>query len=194
MTRPIKRVAKPKGPTDVRIGARVRAARQASGLTIESVAEAAGLTKGFVSRLERDQVSPSVASLVAVCAAIGLPVGALFEPPQTAVVRAGQGQRINFGGHNVTEYLLAPGSQKHLEVIHAFIDPGGTGGDELYSLDCEIEFAHVLAGRLEVRFAEEAIVLDTGDSLTFPGREPHTWRNASTSEPCELLWVLTPAP
>jgi transcriptional regulator with XRE-family HTH domain len=194
MTGRIKRVAKPAGATEIRIGARLRAARLATGLTIENVAEAAGLTKGFVSRLERDQASPSVASLVAVCTAIGLPVGALFEPPQTAVVRAGEGQRINFGGRKVKEYLLAAGTQKHLEVIHAFIDPGGTGGDELYSLDCEIEFAHVLAGRLEVRFAEDVIVLETGDSLTFPGREPHTWCNASKSEPCELLWVLTPAP
>jgi transcriptional regulator with XRE-family HTH domain len=194
MTGQMRRVAKPVGSTEVRIGTRLRAARLATGLTIEAVARAAGLTKGFVSRLERDEVSPSVASLIAVCTAIGLPVGALFEQPQTAVVRAGEGQRINFGGRKVKEYLLAPGTQKHLEVIHSCIEPGGTGGDELYSLDCEIEFAHVIAGRLEVLLSDEVIVLGTGDSLTFPGREPHTWRNASKSEPCEVLWVLAPAP
>lgn len=189
-----RRVAKPTGTTDVRIGARLRAARLASGLTIEKVADAARLTKGYVSRLERDQVSPSVASLVALCEAVGMRVGELFEPPQTAVVRAGEAKRINFGGRKVREFLLTPGTQQHLEVIHSIIEPGGTGGSELYSLDCEIEFAYVVAGMLELVFTEEVIVLDTGDAITFPGREPHTWRNASKSDTCEVLWVLAPAP
>jgi len=189
-----RRVAKPTGATDVRIGARLRAARLGSGLTIEKVADAAGLTKGYVSRLERDQVSPSVASLVAICEAVGMRVGELFEPPQTAIVRAGEAKRINFGGRKVSEFLLTPGTQQHLEIIHSIIEPGGTGGAELYSLDCEVEFAYVIGGMLEVGFSEEAIVLDTGDSVTFPGREPHTWRNASKTDTCEVLWVLAPAP
>ena len=194
MTGAVRRVAKPAPPADVRIGARIRAARLAGGLTLDKVAEAAGLTKGFLSRLERDEVSPSVASLVAVCAAIGLRVGALFEPPQTAVVRAGAAPKINFGGRKVNEYLLTPGTQQHLEVIHSLIDPGGTGGAQPYTLDCDTEFVYVIAGELEVQLTDEVIRLGPGDCLTFPGREPHTWRNASKSAPCEVLWVLAPAP
>ena len=63
----------------VLIGAKLRAARKLRSLTLDQVALAAGLTKGFVSRLERDDVSPSVASLVAVCDVLGLRVGELFE-------------------------------------------------------------------------------------------------------------------
>jgi transcriptional regulator with XRE-family HTH domain len=195
MTGPVRRaVAKPTPPPDVRIGVRIRAARLAGGLTLDKVAEAAGLSKGFLSRLERDEVSPSVASLVAVCAAIGLRVGALFEPPQTAVVRAGTAPKINFGGRKVNEYLLTPGTQQHLEVIHSLIGPGGTGGTQPYTLDCDTEFAYVIAGEVEIQLTDEVIRLGPGDSLTFPGREPHTWRNASKSAPCEVLWVLAPAP
>ncbi|HEX5994372.1 MAG TPA: XRE family transcriptional regulator [Jiangellales bacterium] len=194
MSGSLRRTAKPAPPAEVRIGAKLRAARLAAGLTIEKVADAAGLTKGFVSRLERDEVSPSVASLVAVCAAIGLRVGALFEPPRTAVVRSAEKPRINFGGRKVKEYLLTPGTQQHLEVIHSLIGPGGTGGTEAYTLDCDAEFVYVIAGRLEVLFAGETIVLEADDSLTFPGREPHTWRNASQTEPCQVLWILAPAP
>ena len=63
------------------IGTKLRSARKARNLTLDQVAQAAGLTKGFVSRLERDDVSPSVASLVTVCDVLGLRVGAVFRPP-----------------------------------------------------------------------------------------------------------------
>lgn len=175
------------------IGPRLRSARQARGLTLDAVAEATDLTKGFVSRLERDEVSPSVASLVAICNALGLAVGDLFEFAATSHVEAGAGTPINFGGIDVTETLLTPGWQQRVQVIHSDIGPGGSGGDELYTLTSEIEFVYVVGGSLVVSLADQEIVLATGDALTFHGREPHTWRNASDSEPCEALWVLSPA-
>ncbi len=181
-------------PPKVRIGARLRAARLAQRMTIEAVAEASGLTKGFISRLERDAASPSVASLVAVCDTIGLRVGALFDPPETAVVRAGEGREISFGATGGVERLLTLGSQQLLQVIHTLLEGGGTGGEELYTLDCDTEFVYVIGGRLEVLLEQEVVALSEGDALTFPGRTPHTWRNGSADEPCEVLWVMTPSP
>jgi mannose-6-phosphate isomerase-like protein (cupin superfamily) len=163
-------------------------------MTIEAVADAAGLTKGFLSRLERDAASPSVASLVAVCDVIGLPVGALFDPPDTAVVRAGEGRPISFGAHATLETLVTPGTQQQVEVIHSELEGGGHGGDRLYTLQCDTEVAYVVRGRLELVLEAETVELGPGDAMTFPGRTPHTWRNASATEPCEVLWVLSPAP
>ncbi len=180
-------------PSDVRIGARLRAARLARGLTLEAVGAAAGISQGFVSKLERDQVSPSVASLVAICEAVGLKVGELFEPPPSQIVRAGQGAPINFGGEGAEEFLLTPGSQTDVEVIRSLIGPGGTAGDDLYSLDCDVEFVYVLAGRLTIVLGDDEHELGAGDSMTFRGRDPHTWHNASADERCEVLWVLAPA-
>ena len=187
-------VAQPSTSTGVRIGGRLRAARQVRGLTLEKVEEATHLTKGFISRLERDDVSPSVASLVSVCEVLGIRVGELFETPQTQLVRAAEGRRINFGGSKVAEFLLTPGTQSHLQVIHSTIEPGGSGGKELYTLDCEIEFVYVVRGGLVVNLSGEAVHLRTGDAFTFPGREPHTWENDSGVEECEVLWALAPAP
>lgn len=184
----------PRGSAQVRIGARLRAARLSQKMTIEAVAEATELTKGFISRLERDAASPSVASLVAVCEAIGLRVGALFDPPETAVVRAGEGRPISFGAAGVQESLLTPGTQQQIEVLHSFLDGGGHGGDELYTLDCEIEFVYVVAGGLELLLEDETVTLGPGDAMTFPGRTPHTWRNRSAAKPCEVIWVMSPAP
>jgi transcriptional regulator with XRE-family HTH domain len=190
-----RRVAQPPvASAAVRIGGRLRSARQARALTLDKVAEATGLNKSFLSRLERDEVSPSVASLVAVCEVLGIRVGELFEPPQTSLVPAGEGRRINFGGRKVTELLLTPGTQTQLQVIHSTIRPGGTGGDELYTLDCDLEFVYVVRGELLVALAPEPVRLRAGDAFTFPGREPHSWRNARSDEVCEVLWVLAPAP
>jgi transcriptional regulator with XRE-family HTH domain len=177
-----------------RIGARLRAARLAQRMTIEAVAEASGLTKGFVSRLERDAASPSVASLVTVCEVIGLRVGDLFEPPHTAVVRAGEGRQISFGATNAVERLLTPGTQEQLEIIHSTVEAGGHGGTELYALHCDTEFVYVVSGCLDVVFEDRVVTLAAGDAMTFSGRTPHTWRNSADREACEVLWVLSPAP
>jgi len=178
---------------EIPIGGRIRATRLARGLTLGQVAAAAGLTEGFVSRLERDQVAPSVASLVAVCEALGLKVGELFDPPASAIVRAGDGAQVNFGGTDAKEFLLSSGSQTSIEVLHSKIAPGGTGGDELYALNCEVEFVYVLEGQLEVILGPEHHLLNTGDAMTFRGRDAHTWRNSST-QTIEVLWVMSPAP
>lgn len=179
--------------SEIPIGGRIRATRLARGLTLEQVAAAAGLTQGFVSKLERDQVSPSVASLVSVCEALGLRVGDLFDAPVNAIVRAGDGAQINFGGTDAREFLLSSGDQNAVEVLHSKIAPGGSGGDELYSLNCDVEFVYVLKGQLEIILGPERHLLNTGDAMTFRGRDPHTWKN-SGKEPIEVLWVLSPAP
>jgi len=180
--------------SDVKIGARLRAARLARGLTLEAVGASAGISQGFVSKLERDQVSPSVASLVAICQAVGLKVGELFEPPPSQIVRAGLGAPINFGGDGAHELLLTPGTQSALEVIHSTIEPGGSAGSALYSLDCDIEVVFVLHGTITVTLADDHHELAAGDAMTFRGRDPHTWRNASANVECRVLWVLAPAP
>ncbi|MDQ6934550.1 MAG: XRE family transcriptional regulator [Actinomycetota bacterium] len=191
MTKPVK---DSRPPPKVKIGARLRAARLSQKMTIEAVADASGLTKGFISRLERDGASPSVASLVAVCEVIGLRVGALFDPPETAIVRAREGRPINFGAIGAEERLLTPGTQQQLEVIHSVLEGGGEGGEKLYTLDCDAEFVYVVDGSLELLLEDQQIALGAGDAITFPGRTPHTWRNASNTTRCEVLWVMSPAP
>jgi len=178
----------------VLIGSRIRLARLAKGLTLRTVAAAAGLTQGYLSKVERDQVSPSVASLVTICRVVGLRVGDLFDPPPSAIVRAGEGSRINFGAEGAQEYVITPGNQTQIEVIQSLIEPGGTGGATQYVLDCDIEFVFVITGSLEVLMGDDVFALNEGDAMTIIGREPHTWRNASSALECQVLWMLAPAP
>ena len=66
-------------PDGTRIGAQLRAARLAARMSMAEVAEQAGLTKGFVSKLERDLANVSVASLIRLCDALGISPGSLFQ-------------------------------------------------------------------------------------------------------------------
>lgn len=174
------------------IGSRIRSVRQAQRLTIDQVAESTGLTKGFLSRVERDLTSPSVASLVTLCQVLSIDVGELFSQPDTHVVRLAEAPRISMGGDGIVEQLVTARSERRLQVIRSVIEPRGEGEKELYSVDCEVEVLHVVAGSFILIFANERFELEAGDTVTFPGREPHSWINP-TDEQAVVTWTLVPA-
>jgi transcriptional regulator with XRE-family HTH domain len=176
----------------VAIGSRIRAARQSQRLTIEQVADATGLTKGFLSRVERDLTSPSVASLVTLCQVLSVSVGDLFAAPETHLTRRASGPRISLGGEGIVERLLTARSERRLQIIKATIEPRGRGESELYAVDCDVDVLHVVKGRLTLILTNQQFELEEGDTLSFPGREPHTWVNP-TDEGVEVLWILVPA-
>jgi transcriptional regulator with XRE-family HTH domain len=64
------------------IGDCLRATREHQGLTLEQAAELSGISTSHLSRLESSERQPSVASLLALAAALGVPVGALFGETQ----------------------------------------------------------------------------------------------------------------
>src|ERR1700747_1915472 len=72
-----------------RIGAQLKAARLAARMTMAEVAEQAGLTKGFVSKLERELANFAVVSLIRLCGAPGCSVGSLFQSSTGEVIRRG---------------------------------------------------------------------------------------------------------
>ncbi|PRY18566.1 helix-turn-helix domain-containing protein [Kineococcus rhizosphaerae] len=181
------------------VGARLRTTRLAQRRTVAEVAEASGLTKGFLSRLERDRATASVAALVRLCTTLDLAVGSLFTPaPAGEVLRAGHYPPITFGGHGLRESLLTPVGERRVAVIVSELDAGGGSGEEPYGLDADVEFALVLAGEIELRFAgpdpapAEDVVLSAGDAFTFDPARPHSFR-ATANGPARVLWVVSPA-
>lgn len=186
--------ALPVEPTNapVAIGSRIRAARQGQRMTIEQVADATGLTKGFLSRVERDLTSPSVASLVTLCQVLSISIGDLFLVPETHLTRLDDAPRISLGGQGINERLMTARSERRLQMIRAVVEPHGRGEDELYSVDCEVETLHVVSGRFVLIFPNDRYELEAGDTVTFPGREPHSWLNPGDTE-AVVLWTLVPA-
>jgi quercetin dioxygenase-like cupin family protein len=96
-------------------------------------------------------------------------------------------------GAGADERLLTPRGQARLQLIRSVIEPGGTGGAELYTLNCELEVLHVLKGTMDVMFSNHTQRLGTGDTITFSGREPHSWVNPDRTRSAEVMWVIAPA-
>jgi transcriptional regulator with XRE-family HTH domain len=174
------------------IGPKLRSTRLAQGLTIEQLATATGLNKGFISRVERDETSPSVATLVTLCQVLSLPIGSLFEPPEHDVIHLADAPQINFGGSLVDDRLLTPRNEAGIQMLRSALEPGAHGGEEFYTIACEVEVLHVLKGSITLRFPQHDVQLGPGDTATFAGRQPHTWLN-STARRADVIWVIVPA-
>lgn len=182
------------GSESAKIGQRLKAIRRAQRKTLEDVAEASGLTKGFLSKIERDLASASVAALLRICSTLGIPLSTLFESESAGeVVRRGHYPKIDFGGQDLAEYLLTPPAERRIQVIRSEIAPGGGSGNEGYSLPAEVEFVYVIDGDLELGFADNTVTLGAGDAFTFDPSRSHTFRAASVDKPTAVIWVICPA-
>jgi transcriptional regulator with XRE-family HTH domain len=184
----------PAPAVSVRIGPRLRGARLAQKLSLEQLAGLTGLTKGFISQLERDMTSASVASLVRICEALHVNIGTLFEPSYTSFTTLADAPLINFGGTGLREQILTPRSQSDLQILRSEIAPGGGSGPEGYALDAKAEVVHVLTGQLEVILDDDTYHLAAGDTLSFSPRQVHSWQNPSHRTKAVVLWILAPSP
>ena len=177
-----------------RIGPRLKAARQAQRLTLDELAANCGITKGYLSKIERDHASASVATLVRICAALNIPVGSLFESSAAGeVVRADNYPPISFGGERMAEFLLTPFGERRVQSLLSRIEPGGGSGSETYELPVDVAFVFVVSGRIDISFnGAEDVTLATGDAFTFSPQLPHSFR-ALGDETATVLWILAPA-
>jgi transcriptional regulator with XRE-family HTH domain len=183
------------GDGRVRFGGRLRHAREANRMTLGDLAERSGVTKSYHSRVERDETSPSVASLVAICDALGLAMADLFAVPQATLVRrADRPQLADLPkAADVVDTLITPAPERHVTVLETVAAPGGSGGDALYTLASEAEVCFVLEGTIQITVETDTFVLEAGDALTFGAAVPHTWCTADAQAGARILWILAPA-
>lgn len=181
-----------------RIGARLRAARVERKLTLEQVASAAGLTKGFLSQLERGESSASIASLLALCSVLDVSIAALLDDAAGAialdpVIRRADRTTMYLGGEGVTDYLVSPTRDRRFEVFETHLEPLGSPGEQQYSLETELGFAYIVQGRLEFRLGSTTHVLQVGDTITYSPRDNHTFRNPSATREAVVIFLNAPA-
>lgn len=181
-------------PRVASIGAQLRAARLAARKSMAEVAEQAGLTKGYLSKLERDLVNVSVASLLRLCDTLDVSVSSLFEPARGQIVRASARPPAGSSwGTGTRAFSLSPSGERRIQAFISEIAPGGTSGDESYSLPVDVEFYFVLAGQLQVTIEGEQVTLEQGDAFTFSGSAQRAFRVAPEAERTLVLVVVSPA-
>ena len=178
------------------VGGRLREARHGRGLTLDDVAGAAGLTKSFVSAVERGDTSPSIGSLYRICEVLGISISAIFETveaPESNVVRRADVRGVSFGGRGVENFVLSPRGERRAQIIETHVAPGGSPGPEPWSHSGDLVIATVLEGSLEFRFAGESTVLRAGDTISYSPAEPHSWGNPDDEVPAVALFFGMPA-
>lgn len=178
------------------VGRHLREARLHGKLTLEAVASAAGVTRSFVSAVERGQTSPSIGSLYRICEALGISMSSLFElvsRESSAVVRRADVTGTYFGGEGVVNYVLSPRSERRAQIIETRIEPGGSPGPELWSHPGELVMATVVSGSLEVRLGDRLTTLGAGDTIAYAPSEPHSWRNPDDQVAAVVMFFQIPA-
>jgi len=171
-------------------GARFRRLRQRRGLSLAQVAKATDVSIGFLSALERGQMSASIATLRRIARYYRTNILSFFEPAKenSRVVKPAE-RKILETTKGVRMELLAWGNTA-MEPHLFRIKPGGNSG-ESYTHEGE-EFLHVLRGQFEIWLNQDQhYLLGPGDSLYFQSSTPHRWQNPGKTESW-LLWINTP--
>jgi transcriptional regulator with XRE-family HTH domain len=175
------------------IGAGLRRARRRKGLTLREVATDAGVTESFLSQVERDVASPSIATLRRVAVALGLSIGEILDEagPHGQLVRSAERRVVTYPGLDARDEFLTDGGGGRLQVIMSLIEPGGGTGAEAYAHESDEECLIVLDGSLDLWVGEETYRLNVGDAIRYSSRVPHRNQNPGPGQ-ARVLFVLTP--
>lgn len=173
------------------IGEKVKRLRLQRGLTQEELAARTELSKGFISQLERDITSPSIATLMDILEALGTDIAAFFNETQNEkVVYPAEDMFVKEAdGGAATCWLVTSAQRNALEPILVTLPAGaGTEPDDPHEGE---EFGYVLQGAVWLQLGEQRFRVRRGDSFYFRPAAPHWLRNAGRTQ-ARVLWVSTP--
>ena len=173
------------------IGGKVKRLRLQLGLTQEELAARTELSKGFISQLERDITSPSIATLMDILEALGTDVAAFFnEKPEVRVVYTAEDMFIKEASDGASVRWLVTDAQRNaLEPILVTL-PAGTHTDADDPHEGE-EFGYVLSGGVTLLLGDKKYRVRRGDSFYFRPSCVHGIQNTGKTE-ARVLWVSTP--
>jgi transcriptional regulator with XRE-family HTH domain len=201
------------------VGNRIRAARQARGMSQRALAEQVGVSASMLSLLENGRSRSSIPTLYALVEALDMSMDELFSsapgapvPPGLAaldadrlagpvergrslpssdllVVRAGNRRRIEMENGVVWE-LLGCNGDDGVELMLVTYPPGARSSDSgRYQRHNGLECAHVLQGELTCRVTFEEVTLRAGDSITFDSSRPHLFENKGAVD-MRAVWLV----
>ncbi|MDI6601626.1 MAG: cupin domain-containing protein [Thermoanaerobacteraceae bacterium] len=176
---------------DIDLGTKLRNLRKTKHMSIEQLAEKAGLSIGLISQIERNLNSPTVSTLYKIAEALDTHIGYFFDDSrQGAVVRMDERRVIKLPRSNLTYEMLSPDMKRKMEFLLVRIQPGDCDNKEQLSHEGE-ECGLVLKGRMMVKWGDTEYILEEGDSIYFDSSVPHRYFNISDVE-CISVWAMTP--
>jgi transcriptional regulator with XRE-family HTH domain len=175
------------------IGGKIKRLRVRLGLTQEELAARTELTKGFISQLERDITSPSIATLMDILEALGTNVSEFFSERETDAVAVYTAEDMFLKEDEeagVTIRWLVTNAQKNaMEPILVTLSPGAS--TEQQDPHEGEEFGYVLSGSVTLVVGSRSTKIKAGSSFCLHPRESHYLYN-HTQRPARFLWISTP--
>ena len=177
------------------VGTELRRRRTEMGLTLRELAEAAGLTSGFLSQVENDHASPSLKSLGRIAEVLRVPLFHLLSSPvREPVVRADERPAFPWIGDSDIEIeLLTPHRDWQMLPFLRVMRPNEI--DEAVMLEhAREEWIMVQSGKIDVELApSEHHLLGPGDSIHYEGSRLRCISN-KTNRPATYVCMMTPPP
>ena len=172
------------------LGKKIRQMRNPKGLTQEELADRCELTKGYISQLENDLNSPSIATLTDILSALGSNLAEFFREETQEKVVFTKEEFIDKNTDGVLFSWLIPNAQKNMmEPVLVELEEGGaTAIDVPHEGE---EFGYVLEGKLAVVLGNTHHVAKRGEAFYYPSSKPHYIVNKGKTK-TKFLWVSTP--
>jgi len=177
----------------VDIGAKIKSIRLQRGLTQEELASRCELTKGYISQLENDLASPSIATLIDILNVLGVSLQTFFAEQKEEKIVFGKNDYFESKNGDGINIWLVPNSQKNEMEPIILILPENGESEERTPFEGE-EFGYVLEGRIAIDCAEGKFVYKAkkGESFYIDGKYGHVIKNIGKTE-AKLIWVTTPS-
>ncbi len=176
----------------MQIGSKIKRMRLEYGLTQEELADRCELTKGYISQLERDLTSPSIATLEDILGCLGSSISEFFNEQKTdqVVFRAKDVfvKEDNEKGYRIQ--WIVPNAQKmDMEpIILDLYETGETYGDNPHQGE---EFGYVLSGSIVLCLGKEQYRVKKGECFHFKTNHIHSIKN-NEKKAAQVLWISTP--
>jgi transcriptional regulator with XRE-family HTH domain len=177
----------------MQLGRKIRDLRLRRGLTVQQLAEATGLSKGFVSQVENGRTSPSLATLQDLAKSLETSVAYLVveEDLVPYVVRRAERPNMSVHGNGARVEVLSAQPRRNLELLQAELPAGMSTSDKRQFHHGE-EIVLCMEGRVRVSCGDHIVSLEVGDSCHFDGRVPHAIENVGETH-ARVFIALTPA-
>jgi transcriptional regulator with XRE-family HTH domain len=176
--------------TEPQVGEKIKTLRARRGFSLRELSDQCGLSFNAISKIERGENSPTVASLHKIASALEVHITDLFrqEIQQFAVFVKSEDSTLLKSDGIMIESLGSGLPNQQLEPFKMIVSPDSGNMSEPVSHSGE-EFVYCLSGRIEYVVGDETFVLEPGDKLLFKANRPHCWRNLG-KELAEVMLVI----
>lgn len=174
------------------IGKKIKELRLKNRLTQEELADRAELSKGFISQIERDLTSPSIATLVDILQCLGTDLKDFFSDSEDNKIVFTEKDYFIKDDEKLGSAIewVVPNAQKNaMEPIRLTIAPGGkTLLDQPHDGE---EFGYVISGKVEIIYGKTKYQAKKGESFYLISDKPHYLKNVCNRN-AVIIWVSTP--